>query len=226
MNSLEELAKEADQLGIRILEINIGAPHASEMKSDIETVTEEKKVSEIVMTVRRVFNGSLWLKLGSTSENVSKLCMAAKSSGADAVVMIGRMMAMFPDLDSLKPTLRTNVAYGGRWALPITCRWLSESRKMVGDDFPLIGTKGARDGYDIARMMLSGASGVQITSSIFTNGFQVISKSLLELLEYLDKKGITAKELIGQTADRVESYDTQNARPEIWKEFVPKDALD
>jgi hypothetical protein len=24
----------------------------------------------------------------------------------------------------------------------------------------------------------------------------------------------------------VESYDTQNARPEIWKEFVPKDALD
>lgn len=226
MSSLEELAKEADQLGIRILEINIGAPHASEMKSEIETVTEEKKVSEIVMTVRRVFNGSLWLKLGSTSENVSKLCMAAKSSGADAVVMIGRMMAMFPDLDSMMPTLRTNVAYGGRWALPITCRWLSESRKMVGDDFPLIGTNGARDGCDIARMMLSGASGVQITSSIFTKGFEVISKSLLELSEYLESKGTTAEELIGLTADRVEAYDTQNTRPEIWKEFVPKDALD
>ena len=67
---------------------------------------------------------------------------------------------------------------------------------------------------------------MQITSSIFTNGFQVISKSLLELLEYLENKGISAKELIGQTADRVEAYDTQNARPEIWKEFVPKDALD
>ena len=97
---------------------------------------------------------------------------------------------------------------------------------MVGDDFPLIGTNGARDGYDIARMMLSGASGVQITSSIFTNGFEVISKSLLELLEYLENKGISAKELIGQTADRVEAYDTQITRPEIWKEFVPKDALD
>jgi len=226
MDSLEELAKEADQLGIRILEINIGAPHASEMRSDIETVTEEKKVYEIVMTVRRVFNGSLWLKLGSTSENVSKLCMTAKSSGADAVVMMGRMMAMFPDLDSMKPTLGTNVAYGGRWALPITCRWLSESRKMIGDDFPLIGTNGARDGYDIARMMLSGATGVQITSSIFTNGFEVISKSLSELTEYLESKGITATELIGQTADRVETYDAQNIRSEIWKEFVPKDALD
>ena len=103
-----------------------------------------------------------------------------------------------PDLDSMVPTLRTNVAYGGRWALPITCRWLSESRKMVGDDFPLIGTNGARDGYDIARMMLSGASGVQITSSIFTNGFEVISKSLLELLEYLENKGISAKSLLGR----------------------------
>ena len=51
-------------------------------------------------------------------------------------------------------------------------------------------------------------------------------RSLLELLEYLENKGISAKELIGQTADRVEAYDTQNARPEIWKEFVPKDALD
>ena len=187
-------AELAEKLGIRILELNVGAPHGVEAKEGILVALEQQRVKDIVSKVRQIYNGSLWVKVAGLSEDVSSLCVAAKKAGADAVVMIGRMMAMMPDLDSMLPLLGTKGAYGGRWALPITCRWLSESRKIAGEEYALIGTNGARDGHDIARMMLSGATAVELTSAIFLNGFNVISKNIQQLSEYLDNKGMTATE--------------------------------
>ncbi len=218
-------AELAEKLGIRILELNIGAPHGVEVTEGIQVTLEQERVKDIVSKVRQVYQGSLWVKVAGFSEDVSGLCLAAKEAGADAVVMIGRMMALMPDLDSMLPLLGTKGAYGGRWALPITCRWLSESREVAGEEYALIGTNGARDGYDIARMMLSGATAVELTSAIFLDGFNVISKSIEQLSGYLDEKGMVASELVGYAADRLESYDEQEIRPDYWREFVSDDAL-
>ena len=50
--------------------------------------------------------------------------------------MMGRFMALVPDLDTLAPVLGTSGAYGGGWALPIVCRFLALSRRAVGPPFP------------------------------------------------------------------------------------------
>jgi dihydroorotate dehydrogenase len=212
-------------LGIRVLELNIGAPHGTETQDSIQLILQSEKIKEVVKSVRRVFHGHLLVKMPGMSENVSQLSSTAKQSGADAVVMMGRMMAMIPDLKSMKPILGTNGAYGGRWALPITCRWLSESRQLLGGDYPLIGTNGARNGYDVARMMLAGASAVELTSIVFSQGFEVVESSIKELQSYLEKKKINAKNLIGISSDQVQSYSEQNVNSEYWKRFVPEDSL-
>jgi dihydroorotate dehydrogenase (NAD+) catalytic subunit len=178
-----------------------------------------------VARVRGAVRLPLWVKLTGQSEDVAGLALAAKEAGADAVTIMGRFIAFLPDVETLSPMLGTNAAFGGPWALPLTCRWLAQCRKTLGADFPLIGTNGARSGLDIARFLLAGACAVQASSAIFTGGFDVIARMLSEFSAYLDRKGLSAAELIGRAADQLGTYAQQESRPNYWTSFVRAEAL-
>jgi dihydroorotate dehydrogenase (NAD+) catalytic subunit len=220
------MARAIEQAGLRILELNIGAPHGGEATPGaIVLERDADRVRHIVGRVRAAVRLPLWVKLTGQSENVAGLAQAAKDAGADAVTVMGRFMAFLPDVETLAPTLGTNAAIGGPWALPLTCRWLAQCRRDLGPDFPLIGTNGARTGLDLARFLLAGARAVQASSAIFTGGFPVINRMLEEFSAYLDRKGLSAAELIGQAADRVGTYQQQESRPGYWTRFVGPEAL-
>jgi dihydroorotate dehydrogenase len=176
--------------------------------------------------VRAATKAPLWIKLTGQSEDVAALADAAREGGADAVTIMGRFMAFLPDVETMAPMLGTPAAFGGPWALPLTCRWLALSRKRVGPAFPLLATNGARDGLDVARFLLAGATAVQMTSAVFTGGFGVVRDTLAELARYLDDKGRDARDLIGIAADRLQTYAEQESRPGHWRKFVPPGSLD
>jgi dihydroorotate dehydrogenase (NAD+) catalytic subunit len=220
-----ELAQAIERAGIRIIELNIGAPHGGEAAPGaIALEREAARVERIVARLRTAVRLPLWVKLTGQSEDVAGLAAAAKAGGADAVGIMGRFMAFLPDVETMAPLLGTNAAFGGPWALPLTCRWLAASRKRLGN-FPLIGTNGARNGLDIARMLLAGAAAVEMTSAIFIGGFGVIDRALDELGAYLERQGCAAGDLVGRAADRLETDEEQPARPGYWKEFVPEGGL-
>jgi dihydroorotate dehydrogenase len=221
-----EMARAIEKAGLRILELNIGAPHGNEAAPGaIVLERDAERVRKIVSRVRAAVTIPLWIKLTGQSEDVAGLAQAAKDAGADAVTVMGRFVAFLPDIETLAPTLGTNAAFGGPWALPLTCRWLVQCRKKLGKDFALMGTNGARSGEDLARFLLSGASGVQVTSAIFTGGFGVITRMIAELNAYLERKNLTAQDLIGRAADQIGSYAEQQSRPDYWKSFVAAEAL-
>src|SRR6185437_6834472 len=116
----EDIARTAQRAGLRVFELNVGAPHASEATlGAIAQETDPARLGELVARVRAVTDGmQLWVKLTGLSANLPELALSAKESGADAVIMMGRFMAMVPDLDTLSPLLGTSAAYGGGWALP------------------------------------------------------------------------------------------------------------
>jgi dihydroorotate dehydrogenase (NAD+) catalytic subunit len=221
-----EMARIVEQAGLRILELNIGAPHGSEAAGGAIVLERDvDRVREIVGQVRAAVRLPIWVKLTGQSDNVAGLAQAAKLGGAEAVTVMGRFMAFVPDVETLSPMLGTNAAFGGPWSLPLTCRWLVQCRRALGPGFPLIGTNGARSGLDIARFLLSGASAVQVSSAIFTGGFGVIPRMLQEFSSYLDRKQLNAGDLIGQAADRLGTYQEQVSRPDYWKSFVTPEAL-
>jgi len=221
-----EMARMVEQAGLRILELNIGAPHGNEAApGTIVLERDSDRVRTIVARVRAAVRLPLWVKLTGQSEDVAGLARAAKEAGADAVTIMGRFIAFLPDVETLAPLLGTNAAFGGPWALPLTCRWLAQCRKTLGRDFPLIGTNGARSGLDLARFLLAGASAVQASSAIFTGGFEVITRMLAEFSGYLDRKGMSAADLVGRAADQLGSYAQQQSRPDYWTSFVQAEAL-
>lgn len=116
------------------------------------------------------------------------LAQAARRGGADSVVMMGRFMGFLPDLETGLPLLGTSAAIGGSWALPLTARWLMMTRKAMGDDYPLIATNGARNGLDVARFLPAGTCATEMTSAVFTDGYDVLTRAVRELDEYVVKR--------------------------------------
>lgn len=220
-------ARQIEAAGIRILELNIGAPHGDEAAPGaIRLIRSTEAVADVTARLRSAVSIPLWIKLTGRSDDLPALAQAARTAGADAVTLMGRFMAFVPDLDTMTPLLGTHAAYGGPWALPLTCHWLVKTRQRVGPAFPVMATNGARNGLDIARFLLSGAHAVQMASAILVGGFAVVEQALEALHGYLERRQTTAAAIIGLAADRAGTYAAQPLRPGYWRQFAPHDSLD
>ncbi|MBI5114367.1 tRNA-dihydrouridine synthase [Rhodoplanes serenus] len=215
------MARQVEEAGIRVLELNIGTPYASQAKGAVATELDPARVAEIVAAVRAAVSIPLWVKISGQSERVPDLAAAAFEAGGEAVVMAGRALGLVPDVETFAPMLDTMLGFGGAWNLPLTCRWLAESRGRLGPDRPLIGTNGAQSGLDVARMMLAGACAVEMASAVMVRGFSVLAAAVAELDEYLARKGVTARDLIGRAADRRKTFAELPPRPDGWRRHIP-----
>lgn len=221
-----DMARQVQDAGLRLLELNIGTPYASQAaKGAVATELLPERVMTIVRSIRTAVSLPLWVKITGQSEQVPELARAAFTAGADSVVMAGRLLGLIPDLDTMRPVLDTTLGVGGYWNLPLTCHWLSLSRATVGHDKPLIATNGIQNGLDIARVMLAGASAAEISSPVMLRGFGLIERSLGELKDYLNAKEIVAKDLIGCAADARKTFAEMPQLEGNWRNYVPKDAL-
>lgn len=222
-----EQAQRMEAAGLRVLEVNIGAPHGEEAaKGAIVLERGEARVEAITAALRQAVRIPLWIKLTGQSENVVALAAAARRGGADSVVMMGRFMGFLPDLATGLPTLGTSAAIGGGWALPLTARWLVLTRKALGKDYPLIATNGARTGHDVARFLLAGAAATELSSAVFAGGYGVLREAIASLDSYLASRQTTAEALLGHAADRVQTYQEQADQPGFWRGFAPDTEID
>lgn len=194
-----EMARAFEQAGLRWLELNVGAPHAEEAAAGAI-----RTGAELVGPVRDAVSIPLTVKIGG-ADPVAQ-AVAAIDAGADAVVLSARAQGFVSDLHTRRPVLGTFAAIGGAWAVPVTCRHLAKARQ-ARPDACLVGTNGARDGCDVAQMLLAGASAVQLTSVVMTDGAAALGRAIDELGAYLDEQGVSARELVGESADLVRTYE-------------------
>jgi dihydroorotate dehydrogenase (NAD+) catalytic subunit len=193
-------ARELEQAGLRWLELNVAAPHAEEAAGGaIRTGTE------LVAPVRAAVSIPLTVKVGGADPVAST--GVALEAGADAVCLTTRQQGFVPDLATRRPVLGTFAAIGGAWSLPLTLRHVAKARLRYGPGASLIGTNGARDGHDVARFLLAGASAVQLTTILLTDGPKALTQTVEQLAAYLDEQGVAARELVGEAADHVETYE-------------------
>ena len=151
-----------------------------------------------------------------------ELADAAFQSGAEAVVMAGRLLGLIPDVDTFGPLLETTLGVGGGWNLPLTCQWLAMSRAQLGPAKPLIGINGAQTGLDVARMMLAGAFAVEMSSAVMLRGFDVLAQALSAFEDYLASKKLAATDLIGRAADNRKAFAAMPLRRDNWRNYVPR----
>jgi dihydroorotate dehydrogenase (NAD+) catalytic subunit len=189
------MAREAEQAGLRWLELNVAAPHGEEAAAGaIRTeVAYARAVRDAV---------SLPLTVKIRPDQLD----AAVDAGADSICLTTRALGFVPDVETRRPVLGTFAAIGGAWTLPLTLRHVAKARQRHRD-VPLLGTNGARNGLDVVRFLLAGASAVQLTSVVLTDGPPALTRALDELERYLGEHGVSAQELVGEAADHVQTYE-------------------
>jgi dihydroorotate dehydrogenase (NAD+) catalytic subunit len=218
------MAKHIESAGIRILELNIGTPYASQSaRGAVSTELLPERIEEIGRTIRSAVTIPVWVKITGQSERVPDLAQSAFDAGADAVVMAGRLLGLIPDIDTFEPMLGTTLGVGGPWNLPLTCHWLAMSRRRSGPQKSLIATNGAQTGLDVVRMMLAGASAVEMSSQVMLRGFGVLSDAITEIGSYVARKNIRAIDLIGRAADARKSFEEMKVLPNNWQRYLPRD---
>ncbi|HEY7197155.1 MAG TPA: hypothetical protein VH306_08205 [Gaiellaceae bacterium] len=204
---LPDLAREVESAGLRWLELNVGASHGEEAaKGAVELAAGPDRVGELVALVRAAVSIPLTVKLPGTGD-VLGMAAAARAGGADAICLAGRPLGFLPDPDTRRPVLGTFAAVGGSWALPLTLRWVAKARRLLGPDVPLIATNGIRDGRDVVRALLAGASAVELGSIVWADGFGALSRAGEGLAAYLAEEGVSAGEIVGEAADAVMTYE-------------------
>jgi dihydroorotate dehydrogenase (NAD+) catalytic subunit len=193
------MARAFEQAGLRWLELNVGAPHASEASPG--TI---RTGAALVRPVRDAVSLPLSVKVGGLDPVAE--AVAAIDAGANAVVLSTRAQGFVTDLETRRPLLGTFAAIGGSWAVPITCRQLAKTR-AARPAASLVGTNGARDGRDVAQMVLAGASAAQLTTAVITDGPGALTRATDGLSAYLDDQGVSARDLVGEAADAVRTYE-------------------
>jgi dihydroorotate dehydrogenase (NAD+) catalytic subunit len=216
------MARLVEQAGIRILELNIGTPYATQARGVVSTELDPARVFDIVQSVCKAVSIPVWVKITGQSERVPDLAEEAFRAGGTAAIMAGRLLGFIPDVETMQPMLGTTLGVGGYWNLPLTCHWLSISRRALGPGRPLIATNGALTGLDIVRMMLAGATAVEMSSTVMIRGANELTRALEELASYLNRKQMSAAQLIGVAADQRKSFAEMPLRSDNWQKYVAK----
>ena len=190
-----EAAATFERAGLRWLELNVGAPHASEAAGGIGTGVE------LVRGIRKGVSLPLTVKLAATDSVTDAL-----AAGADAVCVATRAMGFLPDLETRRPILGTYAAVGGAWALPLTLRLVAKAH-TAHPAASIVATNGARDGFDVARLLLAGASGVALASAVMTDGPATLARAIEVLAGYCEQQAADVRELIGEAARHVQTYE-------------------
>jgi len=205
----ERWADYAGQLaaaGADALEVNIGF-----LPNDAETTSEavEERYERILYAVRSRVELPVALKLGPYLSSFARLahrlgndrvagppftvgwCGAGTSDkettwrGADALVLFNRFYQLDIDVDSLKLTGGNPYSTPAELHLPL--RWISLLAGRLECD--LAATTGVHDGRDATKLLLAGATAVQLCSTLYRNGLGQIGLILEQLGAWMQEHG-------------------------------------
>ena len=203
-----KLAMMVEETGVKMMELNFGCPHPSQMeetKTGMLVGQDKELASEIVKAVVQNVSIPIIVKLTPQVADVVEIARAVKEAGASAVTIINRFVGFCVDVEKGEPYIYGAAGVGGPWVKPLTLNWVYQIYRDL--DIPISGSNGVYDAKDVAEFMMAGATVVQMCSVIMAEGYGWLAKTIRELNEFLDEKGYkTAREIIGIAAKRALTY--------------------
>ncbi len=210
-----KLARMVEDTGIKLIELNFGCPHPSEMKgaqTGMLVGQDKNAAAEITYAVTNAVKVPVGIKLTPQVTDVVEMVKAVKSAGASSATIINRFVGFALDIETGKPYINGWAGVGGPWVKPLTLRWVS--KVFTGVNIPISGTNGAYDWKDVVEFMMSGATTVQLCSVVMLKGYSYLKEVIKGLNDFLDRKGYrAAKEIVGIAAKSALTYAEMEALP-------------
>jgi len=181
----QEAARAVEQAGADAIELNVSCPHG------VHAMCHADMMGEMTRALRAVKDSVAIPAIPKMSPQLSQPGAVAQdlaAAGADGITMFNRFTGLDIDLDTEQPIMHGGYAgHGGPWAIHYVLRWITDVYPQL--PVPILASGGVRDGGDVAKLILGGATLVQTCTAIVMQGYKVVGKLLAGLTEFMERKG-------------------------------------
>ena len=181
------IGKMAEECGIKMLELNLGCPHTTQMKG-AKTGVLIGQVPELAAEVTaKVVNSvkiPVIVKLTPEAANLMEVASSVKKAGAAAATVNSRFTGFAVDIETGTPYIGGPAGVGGPWIRYVTLRWVHEIYSKLG--MPIAGSSGIFDWQDAVAFIMSGARIMQVGSVLMLKGYNWLGKMIEEIDAFLD----------------------------------------
>ncbi len=146
----------------------------------------EKVYASIAEKLHKVISIPVSYKLGAHFTNPLNIIEQLRYRGAKGVVLFNRFFE--PDLDIHSMKVVPATIFSNPSDIRYTLRWVGIASHLI-PEIDISASTGVHDGEALIKMILAGASSVQVCSAIYRNGPQHIQSMLLTLTEWMGQKG-------------------------------------
>lgn len=188
------VAAEVDDSVVAI-EVNLSCPNLHDPRQIIaldENLTE-KVIRGVVAEARDL---PVWAKLSPNAPDIPAIATAAQRGGAVAVTLVNTISGLAIDIEPARPSVGN--VYGGvsgPLLLPVALRAVHQVyRECPG--LPIVGVGGISCGEDAVKMLMAGASAVQVGTANFADP-HATHRVLDELRAWCENHATTPAQLTG-----------------------------
>lgn len=199
-SSWQTFAKEIEKAGADALEINILALQTEE---NYQFGSFELRHIDILRHIKEQIQIPVIMKLGNNLTNPVALITQLCANGASAVVMFNRFYQPDIDIDKVEQTAGQVFSNGSELANSL--RWIGITSSIV-DGISYAASGGVHTPKDVVKAILAGASAVEVCSTIYKNGKEIIKPMLNFLSMWMNDKGF---ERISQFKGKLNVKDIQ-----------------
>ncbi len=194
-------AKKIEEAGADAIELNISVLNANPNKSAVDV---EKLHIELIRKIKATVNIPVAVKLSPYFCNLAQLSGKLQEEGVSGMVLFNRYFS--PDIDIDTMEISTGSIYSSPTEFTNSLRWISILSGKTSID--LVGATGIHDGKTAIKLLLAGAKGVQVVSTTYKNGFEVIPKMLSEIEFWMEQNRYN---YIDQFAGSMNQYKSKDA---------------
>lgn len=176
------LAEEIEKAGADAIELNIfNLPS----HLDIAPGEIEQMYTELISSVVKMVNIPVTIKISYYFTALGQMIKNFEKTGVRGIVLFNRYYSPDIDIDAQEITNSFVLSEQSDMAMPL--RWIGLMSGMIKTSFAA--SSGVHDGKSVVKMLLAGASAVQVASVIYKNGLHVIDEMNAYVLNWMKAKG-------------------------------------
>lgn len=169
------------EAGCDALELNMAIlPYETSLSAD----DVERTFSQIINTLRKSISIPVSIKVGTYFTDMAKQMQQLSWMGIQGVTMFNKSVQV--DIDIEKETLQNASYLSNPEDLYNTLRWVAILSKKMRCD--ISASTGVYTADDVVKMLLAGATTVQVVSSLYKNGIGTIAQLNQGLNAWMEKK--------------------------------------
>ena len=190
-------AKMIEETGVDAIELNL---YQIPVHFDIDAATIEQRQADIVSAVKQQLSIPVSVKLSSDYTNILHFAKRLDETGIDGMVLFNAFFQ--PDVDIWHENHRRafNLTHKGEYKKSLRYAGMLYGRIKAD----VCSSRGIYSGDDVIKVLLSGASCVQIVSAVYRHGMERIGEINREISDWMQRKEYThINQFNGKLSDSV-----------------------